>query len=1053
MRTPNSEQQAAIKSRGGLLLQAGAGSGKTFVLVEHIYSLITEFISMNRMLEPTKFEIAIKKYLSSIVLMTFTNKAAGELAIRLKEKIEQSREVGSNDKLWEIASSQLGQLFVGTIHSFCLKLILEGHFTEVATDATHISENELHIILSDGLDNFFRQHTLPDRVLRIIRANRDSLLKSIVEIFLDASLRINWEKIHPEEMVRCSLAEITSSLLEHLELSGLFSKGQWEVKEEDRDKTWAQYLMQSGESLSCAPCNLDEIKSHWDFFQSYQRLPSVPKHAESKLRERFIQLKKYRDFLKENYESFVAYEEHKNEIVLQWCQWLKKIFVHLNQYYGQLGHMTFSDLEYITLKGLEKLQHKKKIYQRYKYLIVDEFQDTSRVQFDILRHIINDDFTRLFVVGDIKQAIYGFRGGEVSVFKDCAAKIPRKLELKNNYRSAPNIIAFNNHFFTDIFPLGRGFKGRALMQTPVIHQIFPEGKGNGFLGEVGAWIKEIDNENKPSVGEINFWEAQEIFKLLKQDHWETTCILYKKLAPSLELLKQMLKKKMSFTAQVKISRDEGPILMIFYQLIKSYLSGRETKSTLFLINKAFAYLQVESFLDQKKLNDFYLSLEEIGPYYAYIQLLFERGVSNSMSDVNLSFILALLEACHGDIERFYLCFDRVKKDSFSFEFQTGAHPKKIQIMTVHAAKGLEFDRVILGGIHSNGRRSSDATMFGKWPGSFKWKSRAGQVGPYKSPSLILEEWENKHKELSEDKRLFYVAASRAKKNLSWIDFSFSSNLRLHTNQNWIDAFHSGLSSETKYLIQKNAYPSGKQMQYQGDIKSPFFQQNPLGIRPIRQEGGEIFILGELSVTGLSTLAQCPRKFYLNNILKLSPRDIVEVSIVGEGKSLSSADRGIKIHREISLMIQNGLEGPETEIMKWIKQQLIPYENSRLISERMIKFPLFGLMISGVPDLIIKDNDKTMIWDFKTGAKREDDNHYWLQLKLYALAQWEFGDVKKSNSIELSLLYLDLEKKVSSLVSFDQIRKEIFTLWRFSNSIHKVNREHCPQCDYGKLCRF
>ena len=96
IRSPNEEQKKAIKHNGGVLLSAGAGSGKTFVLVEHIIFKIKEKINVSN-IDDLDFEIKIKKFLSEIVIMTFTNKAASELSVRLKERIALELEV-SDDK-------------------------------------------------------------------------------------------------------------------------------------------------------------------------------------------------------------------------------------------------------------------------------------------------------------------------------------------------------------------------------------------------------------------------------------------------------------------------------------------------------------------------------------------------------------------------------------------------------------------------------------------------------------------------------------------------------------------------------------------------------------------------------------------------------------------------------------------------------------------------------------------------------------------------------------------------------------------------------------------
>ena len=73
-------------------------------------------------------------------------------------------------------------------------------------------------------------------------------------------------------------------------------------------------------------------------------------------------------------------------------------------------------MEYLVYRGLLNKESQKKVSDVYKYFIIDEFQDTSEIQFDILKMLCGKNYQSLFCVGDQKQAIYGFRGGELGVF-------------------------------------------------------------------------------------------------------------------------------------------------------------------------------------------------------------------------------------------------------------------------------------------------------------------------------------------------------------------------------------------------------------------------------------------------------------------------------------------------------------------------------------------------------------------------------------------------------------------------------------------------------------
>ena len=145
MVSPNPEQKLAIEHTGGVLLSAGAGSGKTFVLENHInyltQSWIDSYLSSPQSLELNAF---LRQKFKSVVLMTFTRKAAGELELRIQNSFERMAE--HNDH-WKIALAELPSLTVGTIHSFCLKLISQGFFPRLPSGQRILSESEFHSLI------------------------------------------------------------------------------------------------------------------------------------------------------------------------------------------------------------------------------------------------------------------------------------------------------------------------------------------------------------------------------------------------------------------------------------------------------------------------------------------------------------------------------------------------------------------------------------------------------------------------------------------------------------------------------------------------------------------------------------------------------------------------------------------------------------------------------------------------------------------------------------------------------------------------------------------
>src|SRR5690606_20202945 len=166
--------------------------------------------------------------------------------------------------------------------------------------------------------------------------------------------------------------------------------------------------------------------------------------------------------------------------------------------------------EYLVAKGLDNPEDLARIHKSFCYFIVDEFQDTSALQFSIIQKLIGNNFERLFCVGDAKQAIYGFRGGELSVFQDCEKLVPTVRSLANNYRSLPEIICFNNSLFRTILPLAQGFEGHdAFTVIPEDQNVPPGEREEKGVIEVHRAALTVDGEERKdfSSGDLFRLEA------------------------------------------------------------------------------------------------------------------------------------------------------------------------------------------------------------------------------------------------------------------------------------------------------------------------------------------------------------------------------------------------------------------------------------------------------------------------------------------------------------------------------------------------------------------
>ena len=140
MRAPNPEQLLAIEHTGGVLLSAGAGSGKTFVIIEHLIYLIKNYINQEDDNIDAEWIARLEQYLDGIVVMTFTKKAASEIMLRFKSRV--SGEFPDSSALHVAINQSVDHLFVGTIHGFCSKLLSGGYLPQATPQISITSEQE-----------------------------------------------------------------------------------------------------------------------------------------------------------------------------------------------------------------------------------------------------------------------------------------------------------------------------------------------------------------------------------------------------------------------------------------------------------------------------------------------------------------------------------------------------------------------------------------------------------------------------------------------------------------------------------------------------------------------------------------------------------------------------------------------------------------------------------------------------------------------------------------------------------------------------------------------
>lgn len=1089
-RSPNAEQLLAIQHHGGVLLRAGAGSGKTFVLVEHIVYLTQSWIEEFKKSPKGYFEEFIRHKFSQIVMMTFTKKAAGEMSIRLTERfIDIAKNSSEDQENWKIANESLPMLMVTTIDGFCRKLITAGYFPHLSTEARVIFTTERKDQVSELLDSWFEKKSsaIDHDILEIVIREKEVLLKAFCNIFNDPGLRLSWKQFSLNDSRPEMLDAVIQNSYKLNDIGTALATIQSLDLPVESDRSPFEQSMADLQASGLP--EVDSVEKLNIYFKLLNGKRFMPQTGKKKC-EAYDQAHQSRKILKEWVTDWTPeielYTQHYETKIIPWVKLCQELFDWIDEGLDPNQGLTFGDIEYLVATGLENKEDRDRIQKSFNYFIVDEFQDTSALQFKIIRSLIGDDYKKLFCVGDAKQAIYGFRGGELSVFEDCAELVPQVRSLANNYRSLPEIIRFNNSLFKTVLPLGQGFEGHDAFTVNPEDQNVPTEVSHSETGSVEiitAALEKDPEEDKFKNEDINKIEAyllaESIMKERAEYPYNVCTVLYSKLKPSGDLIKFLMEKKIGFTAQFKIDLLDDPVIGVFLCLLRrQFDSNADTKEKypLFLINSYFSALNLNLNLTFKELEVFDHDIRYWGLVEGFRKFLHGLGVTNENSDINLQVIETIAALYHQDPESVMVQLLKGDNDRISLDLRSGELSHMVQIMTAHASKGLEFDTVYIGGIYTNGRDNSDGALFGDMPGSFKWYLDLSQRDKRESPFYLYEKELERFKSFSEAKRLFYVACTRAKKKLKWVSLELPDKSFSTPKNSWIDGLNHWLSNGligeciSSVLVQRvDDFDPRKVFSIDTTPQLPLFFHDPVGIFSKEKGTSELGLTGELSVTRLNSLVDCPRKFYLENVLKLKGLETVNSyePVEDEDEELagvvsSSADRGTRIHAQIALGIERNFIVPRESFanddhapIKWALDQLKELSSDfELIPEKALKFKFFNFMISGIPDLVLipKTNKNAQIWDFKTGRiTQENLNHYWVQLKTYAYALYELGWVQNSSEIELKLIFVDKKEILIERVTLSHCHDNLFPLWRSQNEPWKINSDHCSQCPYGDIC--
>ena len=408
-----------------LFVAAGAGSGKTFTLTQRIVWALKEGSGADG-----------KPYLNSLdqaLIITFTNAAATEIKERVREALEKE---GLHS-----AALQVDDAWISTIHGMCSR-ILKIHALDLGLDPefeiiNDMTRNQLVNISIEEVLRELSQDESYAEFLSTYAGNRDAL-KSRIETL------ISYAQSSPVGMDAISFVGDSSDLeVLKAELGSLYGALE-ELKAAIADKKpdEADQLQSVQSELSnklqqhLVLSLTDFDQAFWDTLQKALKIGRSSKEIKIVKDEAAYQLKVCSSLFGLIQDTFEG-------------QCLKDVTEQVYKLFKQkklaVGGLDNDDLLHLTAKVFEEHPEIAAVYtDKFKLVMVDEFQDTDQQQVQMIKSLSGKDAQYLTTVGDAQQSIYRFRGADVDVFFRRQAEVSEDLQprLVDNFRSHNEILRF-----------------------------------------------------------------------------------------------------------------------------------------------------------------------------------------------------------------------------------------------------------------------------------------------------------------------------------------------------------------------------------------------------------------------------------------------------------------------------------------------------------------------------------------------------------------------------------------------------------------------------------
>lgn len=1146
-------QQKVLNYEKHISLTANAGSGKTFIFAKrYVQIAFRDDVSLNE-----------------IVAITFTEKAASELYKRISKEIEELKIIATPDELKKIQRlrRQLVSANISTIHSFCINLLKE-YPVEAGIDANfsiidNYSSNELinqvvEEYVNSGLKN---NDAILKKLIRTLNGKKNflyetlSMLKSpkifetVKETFGSKSVEeitSYFEQLFDTDLNKYFPDEIKRIVLNLKTINNVvLTQGYSEIAEIVKDKL---ITIENEENLKNIITVISEIKKiilttsgeirKIGYIKKYFSDSSLPVETEYLL-GLISELN-----LSNSHKIFEALAEFTYDYI-KIVSFIRNIYENRKK---EIGVLDFDDMLLLAKKITDNKNVINALNQKFKYIMIDEYQDTDQLQYDIIMPILDNLHSgNLFVVGDEKQSIYKFREAELELFRITKEDIKKSgsedgiLNLPHTFRLSPEIALFVNVVFKKIF------SNPDIRYNEVEHNdliCVDQGKSGSISLLVG------DENNNLDEAEITALKITEIINK-EGKNYKDIAILCRKRTYFIGLEEALSK----YSIPYKIVGGKG-----FYQrqiiydiinyinfLIHPYDNSALTgilKSPFYLLTD-LEILEIRKYRDENilgnikllsllnpKLNAIYHKLNEhlrvkmllpidellrrIFIDTGYLIVISEREESRQeLANIEKLISIAANYSTNSykslyDFREFLA--DSIEKIEDENQAEVDKSENCIKILTIHQSKGLEFNTVFL--YKTNEKLQSEKVKKGKIEidknYGFLTKININDLfQPSDLPpfSMIFEYVENK-KNIAEEKRLLYVALTRAVNNLYIVAKTKENGIIENSYLDWIlKATQINIENNIHFLrdqleiMNEENNDVIKPMQIQIQIERDFQIPENNVSRDIESEISFVLnakLLNDfpkneiISATKIAVISQCEYKYHLTydlGYLKLINTLEGQKSEVKENDNdeIKYSDiEGLLIHKLLEKNIpvekcqefvikeiekskynmnlnEKDKESVASNVNKIINKfyDTECYKNILAFSDFKTEYEIYlyenELYLYGIIDKLIFDGSRIIILDYKTDEINDKNikvktGHYLVQLSFYG---YILNKLYPDKEIILKLVFIkDYSRNLEYIM--DRKRKDMIgcLLGHYKKILRECsfskNFSHCKECHLKRL---